>query len=175
MAYLVVSDASRVRIRAARPAGKWGLGGVASRPKAGLRAPPRGGFAPPQRDRLGPRDEKGAHPERLLSLGTATSFLLALLAMHRRQLRADSPTVVFDLLAFDPNGTLSVLAETREPEGKIGSFDSHAGLKNATLPATRESGSCIESGTPCAGPEAQATAELRARNDEYVHDDSPKT
>jgi hypothetical protein len=60
------------------------------------------------------------------------------------------------LLAFDSNGTLGVLAETREPKGQIGGLDSHAGLKNATLCATGESGSCIESGTTCAGPEAQA-------------------
>jgi hypothetical protein len=45
--------------------------------------------------------------------------LLASLAMHSRELRADSPTLVFDLLAFDPNGTLRVLAKASEPEGKI--------------------------------------------------------
>ena len=67
--------------------------------------------------------------------------------MHRRELRADGPTAVLDLLAFDPNGTLRVLAETREPKGKIGSFDSHAGLKDATLRAAGESRRCIESGT----------------------------
>jgi len=100
----------------------------------------------------------------LLGLGTTTSFLLATLAMHPRELRADSPTVVFDLLAFDPNGTLSVLAETGEAEGKVGSFDSHAGLKDATLRATRESRRCIESGTPCAGPEAQADIAENRRN-----------
>ena len=100
----------------------------------------------------------------LLSLGTTPSFLLATLAMHRRELRADSPTVVFDLLAFDPNGTLRVLAETREPKGKIGSFDSHAGLKDATLRAAGESRRGIESGTTCAGPEAQADVAENRRN-----------
>jgi len=84
--------------------------------------------------------------------------------MHRRELRADSPTVVFDLLAFDSNGTLSVLAETREPKGEIGSLDRHAGLKDTTLRAASESGGCIESGTACAGPEAQADIAENSRN-----------
>ena len=84
--------------------------------------------------------------------------------MHRRELGADSPTVVFDLLAFDPNGTLGVLAETGEPKGEIGSFDSHAGLKDATLGAAGESRRCIESGTTCAGPEAQADIAENRRN-----------
>ena len=84
--------------------------------------------------------------------------------MHGRELRADSPTVVFDLLAFDPNGTLRVLAETREPKGKIGSFDSHAGLKDTTLRAASESGRCVQSGTTCAGPEAQANIAKDSRD-----------
>ena len=84
--------------------------------------------------------------------------------MHRRELRADSPTVVFDLLAFDTNGLLGVLAETSEPKGEIGSFDSHAGLKDTTLRAAGESRRCIESGTPCAGPEAQADIAENRRN-----------
>jgi len=100
----------------------------------------------------------------LLSFGATPSFLLASLAMHRRELRADSPTVVFDLLAFDPNGTLRVLAETSEPKGEIGGLDSHAGLKDATLRATRESRRCIESGTPRAGPEAKADIAENRRN-----------
>jgi len=84
--------------------------------------------------------------------------------MHRRELRADSPTVVFDLLAFDPDGTLRVLAETREPKGEIGSLDSHAGLKDATLGAAGQSRRCIESGTTCAGPEAKADVTENGRN-----------
>jgi len=84
--------------------------------------------------------------------------------MHRRELRADSPTVVLDLLAFDPNGTLGVLAETREPKGEIGSLDSHAGLKDATLRTAGQSGRCIKSGTPCAGPEAEANIAENRRN-----------
>ena len=84
--------------------------------------------------------------------------------MHRRELRADSPTEVFDLLAFDTNGLLGVLAETSEPKGEIGSFDSHARLKNATLRAAGESRRCIESGAPCAGPEAQADIAENSRN-----------
>jgi len=90
--------------------------------------------------------------------------LLASLAMHRCELRADSPTVVFDLLPFDANGTLRVLAEAREPKGEIGSLDSHAGLKDATLGAAGESRRCIESGTTCAGPEAQADVTENGRN-----------
>jgi hypothetical protein len=90
--------------------------------------------------------------------------LLATFAVHRREFRADSPTVVFDLLAFDPNGTLSVLAETREPKGEIGGLDSHAGLKDATLRAAGESRRGIESGTTCAGPEAQADVAENRRN-----------
>ena len=84
--------------------------------------------------------------------------------MHRRELRADGPTVVFDLLAFDPNGTLRVLAETSEPKGEIGSFDSHARLKDPPLRAAGESRRGIESGTTCAGPEAQADIAENRRN-----------
>ncbi len=41
-------------------------------------------------------------------------------------------------MTFDPDGTLRVLAETSEPKGDVGSFDSHAGLKDATLGAAGE-------------------------------------
>jgi len=75
--------------------------------------------------------------------------------MHRCELGADSPTIVVDLLAFDPHGTLRGLAKTREPKGDIRSFDSHARLKDATLRATGESRCGIEGGTTCAGPEAE--------------------
>jgi len=83
------------------------------------------------------------------------SLLSPTIAMHRRELRADCPTIVLDLLAFDPHGTLRVLAQTREPESDIRSFDSHARLKNTALRATGESRCGIEGGTTCAGPEAQ--------------------
>jgi len=75
--------------------------------------------------------------------------------MHRRELGADGPTIVFDLLALDPYGTLRVLAETSEPKGDIRSFDSHARLQNTALRTTGESRGCIERSTACAGPEAE--------------------
>ncbi len=92
----------------------------------------------------------------LLGFGATPSLLLTSITMHRRELRADSSAVVLDLLAFDPNGTLGSLAETGDPKGKIGGFDSHARLKYATLCTTRESRRGIKSGTACAGPKAQA-------------------
>jgi hypothetical protein len=75
----------------------------------------------------------------LLGFGAPPSLLVASIAMHRRELRADSSTVVLDLLAFDPNGTLRVLAEASKPRREIGGLDGHAGLKDATLRAARES------------------------------------
>jgi len=84
--------------------------------------------------------------------------------MHRRELGADGATVVLDLLAFDPNGPLSVLAETRGPKSDVGGLDSHARLKNTTLCATSESRCGIESGTTGAGPEAQANVAENSGN-----------
>ena len=82
--------------------------------------------------------------------------LLAALAMHGRELRADSPTVVFDLLAFDPNGALGLLTETGKSKGQFGGLDGHAELKNPPFRAAGERRCGIKGGAPGAGPKAKA-------------------
>jgi hypothetical protein len=98
--------------------------------------------------------------------------------MHRREFGANSPAVVLDLLALNPDGTLRVFAETSEPKGQIGGFDGHARLKNAKLRATRKGCSSIEGGSTRAGPEAQAhiaqngwNRAIQLRVDTEVRDD----
>ena len=84
--------------------------------------------------------------------------------MHRREFGANSPAVVLDLLALDPDGTLRVFAETSEPKGQIGGLNRHARLKDTKLRATRKGCGSVKSRATGAGPEAQAHIAENGRN-----------
>jgi hypothetical protein len=70
--------------------------------------------------------------------------------------RVTVPRSLAGLLSFGAAASVGSLTESREPKGKIGGFDGHAGLKDATLRATGESRRGIKGGATRAGPEAQA-------------------